>query len=442
MAVEKIRWPVTGERLALFAAASAVAMLPLLRPSGPGNSSAVDGLIALTIGFTVFWAGSAGLKLRLPYALAMAVFVAAGALAALMGPFPVSSAPVARPGRLKRAVGLLALVQDFVVFAWCAALVNVLRSPRNMQAVLRTWAWAAAAWAALLVVAYRADLGFLTGVEEGLGSRASLTFGDANMAASFYFVGIMVVWAARTPRHPLLRAGAYGLLLWAMVLTGSNGGMVSLLVGVGVTSMVLLYRRLPMAAIAVLALCALVGLGVASQVHLADLRNWAQQSGQPLLQDSLGRSGESAEQRRLLLEEGVYLYFEGGVLGWGPNASQYALAERQAPYVHEMHDDYVAALVERGILGALALLLLIGSIGVRVWSVVSRPLSAAFAAAVPRTAPLLGAAVGLAVDGTFYQVLHFRHLWALLAIVAALHLWGREHLETPPAAGESRRGYR
>jgi hypothetical protein len=57
--------------------------------------------------------------------------------------------------------------------------------------------------------------------------------------------------------------------------------------------------------------------------------------------------------------------------------------------------------------------------------VVSKPLSPEFAELFPRTSPLLGAAVGLAVSASYYQILHFRHVWTLLAVIAALYLWGR-----------------
>ena len=44
--------------------------------------------------------------------------------------------------------------------------------------------------------------------------------------------------------------------------------------------------------------------------------------------------------------------------------------------------------------------------------------------------PLLGAAViGMLISAMFYQVLHFRHLWALLGIIAAVDLWGRRGRE-------------
>jgi hypothetical protein len=33
--------------------------------------------------------------------------------------------------------------------------------------------------------------------------------------------------------------------------------------------------------------------------------------------------------------------------------------------------------------------------------------------------------VGLAISASYYQILHFRHVWTLLAIIAALFVWAR-----------------
>ena len=37
--------------------------------------------------------------------------------------------------------------------------------------------------------------------------------------------------------------------------------------------------------------------------------------------------------------------------------------------------------------------------------------------------------IGMLISAMFYQVLHFRHLWALLGIIAAVDLWGRRGRE-------------
>jgi hypothetical protein len=71
------------------------------------------------------------------------------------------------------------------------------------------------------------------------------------------------------------------------------------------------------------------------------------------------------------------------------------------------------------------LLLLIGSVGTRTWAVATKPLAPAFAQLFPSQSPLFGAVAGLAVSASYYQILHFRHVWTLFAVIAALYVWGR-----------------
>jgi O-antigen ligase len=89
------------------------------------------------------------------------------------------------------------------------------------------------------------------------------------------------------------------------------------------------------------------------------------------------------------------------------------------------HDDYTAAIIERGWLGGFALICLLLMVAARCRRIASRPLRPDYAALFPRP-ELLGVAVaGMFISATLYQVLHFRHLWALLGVVAAVDLWGR-----------------
>ena len=70
----------------------------------------------------------------------------------------------------------------------------------------------------------------------------------------------------------------------------------------------------------------------------------------------------------------------------------------------------------------------------------ARPLRREFAEVFPRPELLGAAVIGMFMSAMFYQVLHFRHLWALLGIVAALDLWGRrERCAGPPDALEASR---
>ena len=96
-----------------------------------------------------------------------------------------------------------------------------------------------------------------------------------------------------------------------------------------------------------------------------------------------------------------------------------------APFEKEAHDDYMAALIERGVIGFLGVLLLVASIGRRTLSVAAGRLTEGYAAVVVRPNALLGAVAGTAVAGLVYELFHVRHVWALFAFVAAVQIWGR-----------------
>ena len=126
-------------RLATLAVAVAVAMLPLLRPGGPGNSAPVDIVIVVAIVATVLAVIASRATVRLPYVVPVGLTITAGAFAAMLHE-PTSGA-------------VLALGQDLLVFLFAAAIVNACRRPEDIGAVLRTWSIAATVWAALMVIA-------------------------------------------------------------------------------------------------------------------------------------------------------------------------------------------------------------------------------------------------------------------------------------------------
>lgn len=407
--------------LVLVPVAAAVLMLPDLRPSGPGNSSPVDVLIALSIAVTLFWVGYAGQSLRLPYGVATALIMTGGAVASLAGPLP--------------ATGLLAIVQDLVVLAWCAVLVNVARSTKAFRWLLLAWTWGSFAWAVLLILAVASGNVALAGISDRTGARASLTFGDPNYAANYFFVALMLVMATQMPRRRAVRVMVYAGLLAALVLTGSNGGLLALAIGLSVVAIAFAARKWePFPVIATLCAIALLGILALAAAEALPIEAWARDSGQPLLRDSVGRSSQSAQERQWLIQETIVLFEQGAPWGLGPGSTKPLLQSQLAPYAYQTHDDYIESIVERGVLGGFGLLVLIGSLAVRTWAVAREPLKPEFAELFPRMAPLVGALLGLAVSASYYQILHFRHVWAFFAVIAALHLWGRSSADVAETA--------
>jgi O-Antigen ligase len=405
---------IKGERLAVMSTAAAVAMIPLLSPPGPANIAPVDGLIALAVSSCLLWAGTSGHRLRFPYIVPMCLLMVGGALGALTGPVPGS--------------GVIALVQDAILLVWCWAVVNLASSVGRLRVVVAAWAYGAIAWAVLLFIGLGFGLSFLTGQTEDAseGSRTALTFLDPNYAASYWFISIMVLWATGLPRHRVARVAAYVLLIAALISTGSNSGIVSLVTGVAVATVLATYHRFGIAAATpVFAALVLGGYLVATDVSITAIQKAAYSSPYAFVRDGIGRGEKSVAQRVTLRDQSIQLYREGGPLGTGPVSTKPRLQAEMAPYVKEAHDDYVAALVERGLLGLLGLAVLIASLVLRAPGLAIARLTAGFAAVVPRPHALIGAVVGSMAAMAVVELLHARHVWTLFAFVAALYFWGR-----------------
>ncbi len=168
-----------------------------------------------------------------------------------------------------------------------------------------------------------------------------------------------------------------------------------------------------------MALAAVAVIVLAPHVSLTQIQQKAADSI-PVLHDSLGRADESSGTREVLVSEAFNLYLHGDLAGAGPGRTKASLQAAAAPYVKEAHNDYTATLVERGALGGAGLVLLIWVIGTRFSRVSGWQQPPWVRELLPRPEYLLGLVCAFATAGLFYEVLHFRHFWALLGIGAGI----------------------
>ena len=309
-----------------------------------------------------------------------------------------------------------------MLLAWCWAVVNIASSAQRLKVLLATWAYSSIAWAVVLFVGLITGSSALTGHVDNQGSRNLLTLADPNYAANYFFISIMIIWATARPRRRGLRLAAYALLVAALASTGSNSGIVALIVGIVVATLVVVHRRHgAVAAITALAFIVLGGYLMAANVGIQAVQERAHDSKYAFVRDGIGRGETSVDQRDMLLTESIGLYERGSPLGEGPASTKTRLHAEMAPFEKEAHDDYLAGLIERGQLGFLGVLLLVSGLGLRALSVVRKPLADGLASVVARPNALLGAVAGTLVAGTVYELLHVRHVWALFALVAGLY---------------------
>jgi O-antigen ligase len=406
--------------LAVGTTCLAVAFLPLLSPSGPGNSAPVDAFLVASIVAVALWTAARRIAIDLPYASAVSVLAIAAGVTGLF------------EGAIRAAT--LIIGRELLLFAWCAAITTLARDRSALTAIVRTWVLSATAWAMVVPVAFLTGQTAILGAKSGDGQRAALTFGNPNLAASYFALSLFLVIATRRPVRSGLRTVSLVVLFLALLLTGSNAGILGVVVGATFLAGRLLWERRGGAAATVAMLVPTLALALwASLGGPQALQQQAHRSASTLVRDSIGRSQQGANERNVLLDEETALLRTGPVLGRGPGSTKASLAAQGFGYVKEAHNDYLATLIERGLLGGIGLLLLIGGVVLRSGPLQLRRLDPRYASVIPVPAALLAALVVVAVIAFSHEVLHFRHVWALFGIVAGLHRYGLRN--SPLATG-------
>ena len=401
-----------------------IAALPLLRPGLAGALTPADLAIAASVLAVALWLGSGHLQVRVPLALSVALLVAGGQVAAIVGDHAT--------------IGAIAIAQDLLLFAWCVAIANICRTPEALAIVLRGWVWSSVAVAGLMVVAALTGSTALAG-QEVEGGRAALMFANPNQAGGYFAASLMVVLCSGVISRRSLKVVAVLLVGSATLLAASNAAIGGTLLGLVVVGILTIaQRRGALIAIAVGAIAAAaLTAGAVTFVRLGAVEA-ARQSDVRLLQNTIGRSERSAGDRLGRFEQLRDLYLVQPLLGYGPAATKAVLDDGPFNDAKGAHNDYAAAFVERGVIGAVGLMLLIGSLIGMTASFASRRVHEGFASVVRAPQFLAGALVAVAVSSLTHEILHFRYVWALFGLTACLHLWARGDVRPRRATGAQR----
>ncbi len=381
--------------------------------------------MAAAILAVIFWAGTHRIKVHVPYAVPVAILTVTGLLAAQFGIAP--------------SAGVLAVFQELFLLAWAAAIVTFAATPRNVSIVLGTWAWSATVWAGLVTLASVSHQWWLVGSSSANGARAQLWFDNPNMAGNYFLVSLFIVLLGRHPRRPLARAIACALIVVAILFSGSNAALLSLALGLAVTGVVTVWRRVDLLnAVAVASLVAVLFWGLSVYIIKTDLPQTLSDSSNELVTRSVARGPKSVEGRSSLFSEEVQLFRTGPFLGRGPASTRTTIDQGFAvSKVKEAHNDYLATLVERGVFGVIGLIVLVGAIGMRAFAVSLRKLRPAFAAMLSTQGAMAGLVVVMGFTAVTHEILHYRHAWALFGLLAAIHVHGIARPDQPEVPVEA-----
>jgi len=390
------------------------ALLPVQLINLPLQMDLVDvWVIAVLASFSLaFIAGFQTLKVSASYLFAMWLIL----IASLASTF-------AAVDRVDSLVVVLKEVYLFATFIVVTTLLSRL-STRDFRLIMLVWLWAAVLHGMLIISeflipeVYRYVSGLADQPISYKNFRPSGLFfspkaGNANKAAVFQLLGFVPLVLAKTSRRTLI---ALGLLLLASILvTGSMGTTLAFTAGsvVAVTAIAIFGKRLVyMLNLFVRSVFAIVVVGAALLFLASDTQEYQNHFERILL----GRAEKSSEGRFSLWQRGLEALRESDnlVLGIGPeNFRNVDVLEKQ------LHNDVLAFAVERGLLGVLGLLVLVGVAVSRAFYWLRLSFDNGQDAGLSAVIFLSAFAAVLVVSLT-HQVFHCREIWLVLASQEAL----------------------
>jgi hypothetical protein len=380
----------------------------------PFNLELVD--IWVLMALPVFWLSflpGHQTRISLPYTFAI-LFILIGSFASTF----------AAPNPSMSIIVILKEIYLFVWFVTVTALLSGLNA-RDLRRIMFVWAGTVILHGLLIISQFlfpdiwRMATGFAGQATAYAHFRPSGLFisekaGDANKAAFFQLLGFVPLVLAK----PSKRIAIFlGILLFSSILaTGSMGATIAFIAGLGVAVMVISLSGHLVLTIKILARLAIIISLLGGVLFFIISEN---QRYQDHLERILFERAEKSSGGRLdLWQRGIDVYLDSNLFLLGIGPGNFRVVD-PAMRNNQLHSDFIAFSVERGLLGALGLLLF-------ATLAVSR---AAYMVQICNKYPdrsqlapvvFLGAIIATTVESLTHQIFHFRALWLVLAFQEAL----------------------
>lgn len=403
---------------------ASILALPMQTPRYDYNVTPSDVVILLFIVLAAasFWRSR--VRLRLPLTAGFVLAITGGAVA-------VTQSIVTRESAS-------ALLQDAYLFAWFLLVVNLIavapeKLVRRAAVVWMLVAVAVGTFTWIIQLRCPESIPVIFGHTTATRfCRVSGTLFDENLAGYFLVIGLFVAWAAPRPRGLFGKAIVTVPIVLGINATQSITALIVLIAGAVATAAVSFVSRRQAAAAATILVLALAVIAVAALPpdFERDPSGVLQSIGsEGTFEGSLGRSDTAFSGRSQRWREALQFFGGNLLIGIGPASTDNALAAQRAPIGGELHNDYVAGFLERGVVGGIGVVVLFGA-------------AAAWAMRVAidrslrrrgwRPAAFAGAMIAVLLTAITLETLHFRHQWLLFALVIGLGL-RQERAETPAA---------
>ncbi len=383
-------------------------LLPIERLVFPFNLKIVDAALVLLILYGLAKAMNIDQSLKFPLLLPIWLVLLASSFAMLVGTVHTN--------------GIVAVVQEIYLFVWFIVLTNLLGTfvASDIDRLMKVWSIVAVLEATatlmgmlrigprIFYTAFFYDAPHLErAISVGGFSRGVGTYLNPNAAAAYLSVSFFVLLATSWPRRTRVMLG--GWLLLGLLGTGSMGALLSTVLGLVVLVVVYSFKWHR----AVLFWTAFVSIGASVlalmvlvlslwPVELSEL-GFGESMG--VLALTLGRLPHSLSGRLVRVENAWSIY---ALHPWGTGPNSFESLELS------VHNDYLAFLFERGPIGAVGWLSIVGV-------TLLIPLRAARRSngAHQRWQVLaLGAGfLACAINSLTHEVFHFRQMWLLMVFI-------------------------
>lgn len=293
------------------------------------------------------------------------------------------------------------LVQDVYLYVWFVLLCMLLDTEERVERLIVAWI--------LVLILVLSTEGFLASIQGT--QRGEFSFRNPNRASAYLTLTFFLLLH---PVIPLPLKAVLGLLVFSGVrATGSAAGSIGLTLAVFVFGWSLCYMRSPRLGRPLLL------LGLVALALFVLVMNPTKSSDLPTVLGSLaptaaGRIERSSETREEIWAKGLESFREHP-LGIGPASFHRQIDTGISDDGRiELHSDPVATLVERGIVGILGYLLLLGFVVREVFRMMHR--SSEWRDVI-WAAALSGACAVYFFYSITHEALHHETFWLMLALI-------------------------
>lgn len=327
---------------------------------------------------------------------------------------------------VKPSNSIIVILKEIYIFIWFVSLTGILSklNTRDFHRLMTVWTGVVLLHGVLIIAQFlspslwRTISGFTRiSVNYEFYRPSGLficdTAGCANKAAYYQLLGFVpLMLAGFTKRNTVI----LGIVLFLSILaTGSMGATTAFLVGLTITGTALAVIKKRLGLLIKYLLRLIIAISFLAGVFFIILSQ-NQQYQEHFQSIIVGRAGRSSEGRFALWTRGFNVFTDRPISMWGIGPENFRVVDWQGK---QLHNDFLAFLVERGVLSTLGLIGIAIIAFTRAVNLLLLNLKSSRSAQLVEII-FLAMIISTLVESLTHQIFHDRELWLVLALQEAM----------------------